>query len=147
METQNLVNEYEKNNHSVGLSMWHFEWCTKYRYEMFRKEKYLRLIEACIRRAASLHSITIVEISVMPEHVHIVVKISMNLSPAQALNILKGLSARLFFIHHEKAKLRYPKGHLWSRGSFASSIGFVQAEVVQTYVRTQEEHHRGNLHL
>jgi len=57
METQSLVNEYERNNHSVGLSMWHFEWCTKYRYKMFRKEKYLKLVEACIRRAASLHSI------------------------------------------------------------------------------------------
>ena len=147
METQNLVNEYERNKHSVGLSMWHFEWCTKYRYEMFRKEKYLKLVEACIRRATSLHSIIIIEISVMPEHVHIVIKISMNLSPAQALNILKGLSARLFFLHHEKARLRYPGGHLWSRGSFASSVGFVQAEVVRTYVRTQEEHHQGNLHL
>ena len=94
----------------------------------------------------SILDIIIVEISVMPEHIHIVVKISMNLSPAQALNILKGLSARLFFLYHKKARLRYPRGHLWSRGSFASSIGFVQAEVVRTYVRTQEEHHR-NLHL
>ena len=146
METQKLVNEYKRNNHSVGLSMWHFEWCTKYRYEMFRKEKYLSLVTACIRRAASLHEILIVEISVMPEHVHIVVQISMNLSPAKALNLLKGLSARLFFKHHEKARLRYLRGHLWSRGSFASSVGFVQAEVVTNYVRTQEEHH-GNLHL
>ena len=146
METQNLINEYKRNNHSVGLSMWHFEWCTKYRYEMFRKEKYLKLAEACIRRSASLHEIVIVELSVMPEHVHIVVQISMNLAPTKALNILKGLSARLFFKYHEKARLRYPEGHLWSRGSFASSVGFVQADIVANYVRTQEEHH-GNLHL
>ena len=105
------------------------------------KEKYLKLVEACIRRSASLHSITIIEISVMPEHVHIIVQISMNLAPSKALQILKGGSARLFFKHHEKARLRYPKGHLWSRGKFAASLGFVQIEVVNEYVRNQDKHH------
>ena len=144
METQNLMNEYEKSNHSVGLYMWHFEWCTKYRYKMFKKEEYQKLAEACIRRAASLHKITIIEISVMPEHVHVVIRISLNISPAKALNILKGLSAKFFFEHHERARLRYPRGHLWSKGKFAASLGFVEADVVKNYVRNQEKHHLGN---
>jgi putative transposase len=121
--------------------MWHFEWCTKYRYKMFKKQEYLKLAEACIRRAASLHEITIIEISVMPEHVHVVIQISLNLSPAKALQILKGLSSKLFFEHHEKARLRYPRGHLWSPGKFAASIGFIQVEAAQEYVRNQIEHH------
>ena len=106
----------------------------------------MKLAETCIRRAASLHSILIMEISVMPEHIHVVFQISMNESPSQALNILNGLSAKIFFQNHEKARLRYPRGHLWSTGNFASSVGFVQAEVVRIYVGTQEEHH-GNPHL
>ena len=141
METQNLKNEYNRASHSVGISMWHFEWCTKYRYKMFKKQEYLKLAEACIRRAASLHKITIIEISVMPEHVHIVIQISLNLSPAKALNILKGLSAKLFFEHHKKARLRYPRGHLWSPGKFAASLGFIQVEAAKKYVREQIEHH------
>ena len=80
----------------------------------------------------------------MPEHIHVEVMVSMNLSASKVLQILKGLSAKLFFMKNPKARLRYPKGHLWSRGKFASSVGFVQEEVVRNYILNQEEHHRGN---
>src|SRR3989344_3222870 len=60
MEHQTQLREiyakkYERSSHSVGISMWHFEWCTKYRYKMFGKEQYKNLITACIRKAASMH--------------------------------------------------------------------------------------------
>ncbi len=35
--------------------MWEFEWCQKYRYKMFRKWKYKKIAEACVRQAASRH--------------------------------------------------------------------------------------------
>jgi putative transposase len=60
------------------------------------------------------------------------------------LQLLKGISARLFFIKNEKAKLRYPNGHLWSRGKFAASVGFVQVDVVTAYIKNQKEKHLGN---
>ena len=150
METQILLsdsfeNQYEKSKHSVGISMWHFEWCTKYRYQMFAKFEYKNLIAACIRKAAISHKIKIMELAVQPEHIHCVVEISLVMSPAYALQILKGLSAKIFFEHHKKAKLRYPKGHLWSPGKFASSLGFVQVDIAKNYVINQEEHHSRSL--
>ena len=44
MQKQILISEsyeknedkYERGNHHVGISMWEFEWCPKYRYKMFR---------------------------------------------------------------------------------------------------------------
>ena len=141
MEYQLQISEsyqkYERSNHSVGISMWHFEWCTKYRYKMFKKEEYRNLISACIRRAATMHKIKIVELNVQPEHVHCVVGISLTMSPGQALQILKGVSSRLFFLNYEKAGLRYPRHHLWSPGKFAASIGFIQIEKACSYVRNQ----------
>ena len=74
MET-NMSFEYERNNHSVGDSIWHMEWCPKYRYNMFRKFKYKNLAEACIRKAAHEHKIEIKEISVMPDHLHCTTKL------------------------------------------------------------------------
>ena len=135
------VNKYERNNHSVGVSMWEFEWCPKYRYKMFRKWKYRKMIEACIRRAASMHGIRWIELNVQPDHIQGTAEIPMTMSPSKALFYLKGNSARKFFEVHPKARLRYPKGHLWSRGKFAASLGFVQIEVVNEYVRNQDEHH------
>jgi putative transposase len=54
---------------------------------------------------------------------------------------LKGGSARLFFRNNPKARLRYPRGHLWSPGKFASSLGFIQVEQAKEYVRNQDIHH------
>ena len=136
-----MENQYEKYEHSVGKIMLHLEWCTKYRYKMFRKEEYRNLITACIRRAASLHQIKIIELNVQPEHVHCVVSVIFSFSVSKVLQILKGVSAKLFFTYHERARLRYPRGHLWSRGKFGSSVGFVQLDVVQSYVRNQNSHH------
>ena len=146
METQILISEsyeekYERSSHAVGISMWHFEWCTKYRYKMFGKEEYRNLITACIRRAASMHEIKIIELNVQPEHVNCVVGISLTMTPVKALQILKGVSSRLFFKFHERAELRYPRHHLWSPGKFAASLGFIQLDVATSYVRNQDEHH------
>jgi putative transposase len=136
-----MENNYEKYEHSVGKIMMHLEWCTKYRYKMFGKTEYRNLVAACIRRAASLHQIEMIELNVQPEHIHCIVSFSFVLSASEVLQILKGLSSKLFFQFHERARLRYPRGHLWSRGKFASSVGFVQLETVQNYVRNQDSHH------
>ena len=82
------------------------------------------------------------EINVQPEHVHCVVSVAFTFSASEVLQLLKGISAKLFFEYHEKARLRYPRGHLWSRGKFAASVGFVQQDVVTEYIRNQKEHHR-----
>ena len=140
--SDSYAEKYERSSHAIGVSMWHFEWCTKYRYKMFGKDEYRNLITACIRRAASLHEIKIIQLNVQPEHVHCVVGISLTMTPVKALQILKGGSAYLFFRFHERARLRYPKGHLWSPGKFAASLGFIQLEVAKNYVRNQDEHHR-----
>lgn len=138
---EKFEDRYEKGNHIVGISMWEFEWCPKYRYKMFRKWKYKKLVEACIRRAASMHKIRWIELNVQPEHIQGTAAIPMTMTPSKALQYLKGISARLFFKHHPKARLRYPNGHLWSRGKFAASLGFISVEVANDYVRNQDAHH------
>ena len=105
MQTQQILSEsYEKytdklerNSHSVGISMWDFEWCPKYRYKMFRKWKNKQLVEACIRRVASLYGIRWIELNVQPEHIQGTAAIPMTMSPSQALHKLKGISAKKFF--------------------------------------------------
>ena len=147
METQtqltqeNQLNIYKHYSHSVGVMMFHLEWKPKYAYKMFRKEEQKNLMIACIRQAAYRHQIKIIVLSVMPEHIHCEVQVALNMSAAKTLQILKGLSSYLFFRQNEKVRLRYPKGHFWSRGKFAASVGFVQEEKVRNYILNQESHH------
>ncbi len=152
METQKTLSEsfaekYERSKHSIGISMWHLEWCTKYRYKMFTNEESRNLITACIRRAAAMYGIKILELNIQPEHVHCVAGLPFTMSPSMALQILKGGSSRLFFIHKEKTRMRYPRGHLWSPGKFAASLGFIQLETAKNYVRNQDIHNMGSLTL
>ena len=142
MEKQLQINQYKRTDHAIGVVMLHLEWCTKYRYKMFGKLKYKNLLTACIRQSASRHSIKIIELDVQPEHVHCVVEVSFTMSVSKTLQLLKGGSSKLFFEFHKKARLRYPRGHLWSRGKFASSVGFVQLDVVKEYIKNQSEHHK-----
>ena len=139
--TENKKHEYVHFAHSVGVMMLHLEWKPKYGYKMFKKEEQKNLMAGCIRRAASLHGIKIIVLSVMPEHIHTEVKVPLSMAASMAVQILKGLSSRLFFEHNPKARLRYPKGHFWSRGKFAASVGFVQEERVRNYILNQEKHH------
>ena len=139
---ENYEFKYKRGNHYVGISMWEFEWVTKYRYRIFRKWKYRKLVEACIRRAAFEHGINWIELNVQPEHIQGTAAIPMSMNPTEALQLLKGRSSFLFFKNHEKLGLRYPKHHLRGRGKFAASLGFVQVEYVNEYVKNQDVHHK-----
>ena len=132
---------YERNNRSIGIAFWHIQFCTKYRYKMFSKPEYKNLIEACIRNVCFKHNIKIITINVMPEHIHMVVKTAINVNPSSVLQLIKGGSAFLFFKMHVKARLRYPRGHLWSKGKFIASVGFTDLDFTISYVLHQEQHH------
>src|SRR3989338_1013436 len=92
--------ELEHYNHKVGINFWHMNWQTKYRYSMFTKFKYKNLAEACIRKAASKHNIKIHIITIMPDHLHILVTLPKGMNDEKALQILKGGSEYSFFIIH-----------------------------------------------
>ena len=133
--------ELRHDNHKVGINFWHMNWQTKYRYNMFAKFKYKNLCEASIRKAAKRHNIKIHILRVMPDHLHIMVTLPKGMSDVKALQLLKGGSAHTFFKNHPKARLRYPKGHLWSRGGSAVTVGYNQISDTVKYIMEQEQHH------
>ena len=133
--------ELKHSNHKVGINYWHIEFTTKYRYKMFSKPKYKNLIEACIRRVSFKHHIEIHIMNVMLEHVHMLVTLPKGMPDEKAFQLLKGASSYYFFKNHTKARLRYPKCHLWSRGGCAVTVGYNQFSETQLYILNQAEHH------
>ena len=129
-------------SHKVGANYWHLEFATKYRYKMFGKEKQHNLMVACLRWSANRHRIAIHELFVMPEHVHMLVSLPHNLTNSKALMLLKGASAFKFFKNHPKSRLRLPKGHLWSAGGCAITVGYNEYSTVQKYIQNQGIHHQ-----
>ncbi len=133
--------ELRHDNHKVGINFWHMNWQTKYRYKMFVKFKYKNLCEASVRKAAQRHNIKIHIIRVLPDHLHMLVTLPKGMSDVKALQLLKGCSAYTFFKNHPKSRLRYPQGHLWSRGGSAVTVGYNQISDTVKYILQQEQHH------
>ena len=132
-------------SHSVGQSQYHFKWCPKYRYRMFRKEENKRLCEDILREVAERHGIGLEELSVMPDHVHVIVSIPPTMTVSKAFNLIKGASSYALFRRQPKFRLRYPKGHFWSPGKFYRSVGDTDRPTTIDYVRNQMDVHQMSL--
>ena len=134
--------KYERSAHKVGGSFWHLEWCTKYRYSMFRKEYYKNICRILLLESAKRHKITILAMNVQPNHLHLVVQLPRGMGDDRALQLLKGYVSRVMFLQAPELEKRYPKHHLWSEGNFSTTVGFVNLEQTVTYVENQDEHHK-----
>mgnify|MGYP001566742699 FL=1 len=128
-------------SHKVGLNFWHIVFATKYRYKMLAKFKQKNIAEASIRKAAYRHGIHIHQISVMPDHVHMLVTLPHGMTDSRALMLLKGGSAYHFFKNHENSRLRLPRGHLWSAGGCATTVGYNELSTVEQYIKNQVIEH------
>lgn len=137
--------ELKSTAHKVGINVHHLEWCTKYRYQMLRKDEYKNACEDAIRAQANRHGITIRELFAMPEHVHVSCELPPSMSQSKALQLLKGGSSYLLFRLQPKFRLRYRKGHFWSPGAYAGSVGHNTVETVDAYVKNQKDAHQRSL--
>jgi putative transposase len=104
---------------------------------MFKQEKNKKLCEKILQDIAKRHKITITEMSVMPDHIHIIAQLPTTMSVSQAFHLLKGASSRELFKLKPNYRNRYPKGHFWSPGKFYRTVGDANVETVIQYVREQ----------
>ena len=128
-------------SHKIGLNFWHIEFATKYRYKMFGKDKQKVIVEDAIKNVAGRHGIQIHTLTVMPEHVHMLVTLPRGMSDSKVLMLLKGGSEFIFFRDHPNSRLRLPKGHLWSAGGCAITVGYNEFTTVENYIKNQVQHH------
>jgi putative transposase len=110
--------EYRKNAHSVWDVKYHVIWVTKYRYKV--------------------REVVIVQGSVSPDHVHMLVSVPPQLAPAKLVQYLKGRSSRMLQDEFPQLKKRYWGQHLWARGYFCASVGAVDEETIRRYIENQQ---------
>ena len=130
--------KYRKLTHCVYSCTYHIVWTPKYRFRVL-EGKIKDIIESRIEQVCEWYAILIEELSVQPDHVHLVCSIPPKYSVSKVLGILKGKTAVQVF-----AKKRYLKekpywgNHFWARGYFVSTVG-IDEEIIKRYVRHQEK--------
>jgi len=140
-----MSGELSSVRHAVYQNVHHVEWCTKYRFNVLGGRELLSACDASIRRAAARHGIRVLELSVMPQHVHGIIEFPPSMSVSRAEGLLKGASARDMFTAFPHLRERYWGGHFWSAGRFSRSVGDADMNTVRHYVRSENDPHQTRL--
>ena len=83
--------------------------------------------------------VDVIEMEIMPDHVHILVSIPPKMSVSSFMGYLKGKSALMMFDKHANLKYKFGNRHFWSEGYYVSTVGLNEA-TIKKYIQDQEKH-------
>lgn len=116
---------------------YHFVWCPKYRKSILKGQ-----IEADVKNIIETICRTknwgVLELKVMPDHLHLFISAPPYESPTGIIKILKGVSALQLFKLRPELRKALRKGHLWSPSYYVGTAGNVSAETIKRYIQEQE---------
>ena len=127
--------DYQHEQHSVHLVVYHIIWCPKRRRKVLVGPVRTRL-EHIIREVAAEHDWIVMELAIQPDHVHLLIRANPYTLPADIPRLIKGRSShdlRQEFPH----LLKLPS--LWTRSVFFSTAGTVSQETIKQYIDRQSK--------
>ena len=110
-------------------------WCPKYRRKVLVEDVETRLKEL-IKSACLEKQVDIIQMEVMPDHVHLFVKAAPIIALHFIVNQLKGYTSRLLRIEYPHLRSRLPT--LWSRSYYCESIGDISEKTIERYIADQK---------
>lgn len=109
---------------------YHFVWIPKYRRSVLT-DAVAQFLEQVLYNIAEEHGIEILSLSIQPDHIHLFVSAPPRFSPAELINLFKGISAK-------KLAERFPalktKHGVWTRTYYVGSAGAVTEESIRRYI-------------
>ena len=125
---------YRSTNKTVYSAKYHIIWCPKYRRRVLGGPVEARLKEIIFGVVAEVGA-EVIEVEVMPDHVHLLVEVPPVVPLSKLVQKLKGRSSRQ--LRTELPPLRRLPA-LWSPSWFVSTVGGAPLEVVRRYVENQK---------
>lgn len=127
--------KYKSNLNVVYSCKYHVVWCPKYRRSVLVKGVDVRLKEI-IQDVATECNSEILELKVMPDHVHLLVEVDPQFGIHRLIKLMKGKSSKLIREEFKWIKSRLPT--LWTNSYFVLTIGGAPLEVVKQYIEQQK---------
>ena len=127
--------KYKSNLNVVYSCKYHVIWCPKYRRSVLVKGVDSRLKEIIQAVAIDCRS-ELLELEVMPDHVHLLVEVDPQFGIHRLIKLMKGRSSKLIREEFKWIKSRLPT--LWTNSYFVSTIGGAPLEVVKQYIEQQK---------
>jgi putative transposase len=126
---------YQSNRNVVYSCKYHVVWCPKYRRDVLKDGVDVRLREM-IQDVCKECQADIIEMEIMPDHVHLLVEVDPQFGIAKLVKNIKGRSSRLLRQEFRPCRTRIPT--LWTNSWFVSTVGGAPLEVIKQYIEQQK---------
>jgi putative transposase len=124
----------QSNNNVVHACTYHVIWCTKYRRPLLINDIAQRLKEV-IEQKANTFKAKIIELEIMPDHVHLLVGIDPQFGIHRLVKNLKGYSSRILRQEFEVLRTRVPT--LWTNSYCVLTVGGAPLSILKKYIEQQ----------
>lgn len=129
-----MRNGFKSNRNVVYSCKYHVVFCPKYRRPVLVDRVNVRLKEI-IREVAGECGADVIELEVMPDHVHLLVEVDPQFGVGRLVRLVKGRSSRL--LRREFPRLgRLPV--LWTNSYFVATVGGAPLAVLREYIENQK---------
>ena len=128
--------EYKSNNNVVYSCKYHVVWCPKYRRKVITGKIEMRLKEL-IEETASAIGAEIIEMEIMPDHVHLLIEVDPQYGINKAVRHIKGVTSHTLRLEFPSLKSRLPS--LWTNSYFVSTVGGAPLEKIKEYIENQKD--------
>lgn len=126
---------YKSNNNVVYSCKYHVVWCPKYRRDVLKDGVDVRL-KQIIQQMCDEYGAEVLEMEVMPDHVHLLVEVDPQFGIARLVKAIKGRSSRILRQEFKPCRTRIPS--LWTNSWFVSTVGGAPLEVIKQYIEQQK---------
>ncbi|MDI6813776.1 MAG: IS200/IS605 family transposase [Desulfitobacteriaceae bacterium] len=127
--------EYKRNNNIIFSCKYHVVWCPKYRRKVLIEGVDERLKELIVDVAVK-HQAEIIEMEIMPDHVHLLVEVDPQYGIHRLIRQIKGQTSRILRQEYPWLKSRIPT--LWTNSYFVSTVGGTPFAQIKQYIEQQK---------
>lgn len=117
------------------LCQYHVVWCPKYRRDVL-KDGVDRRLKHIIREVCRERDAEVIEMEVMPDHVHLLVSVDPQYGIHRLVKQIKGRSSRFLRQEFPQCRTRLPT--LWSNSYFVATVGGAPLSCVKQYIENQK---------
>lgn len=126
---------WKRSTTTVYNISYHLIWCPKYRRKVLVNDVAKWLEELLLQKAHEIE-VEIVQMEIMPDHVHLFVKTTPTNSPHFIVQQLKGYTSRILRQEFPSLKSRLPS--MWTRSYYCESVGHISEETIRKYIEKQK---------
>lgn len=131
--------QYKSNHNVVYFCKYYVIWCPKYRRKVLVNQVAYRLREL-ISSICSEFSVELLELEIMPDHIHLLVDVDPQFGIHNLIKKLKGRTSRLLRQEFPCLKTKLPT--LWTNSYFVSTVGEAPLKIVKQYIESQKTSQR-----